>query len=154
MATRDSLLLKNIDSMVTVLKSATQAHLTALNAAATITDDTQREAAVKKAHEDMRATMEAAIAANPELKGLMPFGGGHGGMMGHGKGDLAAKLGMTEAELKAAIDGGKTIEQIATEKGITLPARPMGKHVGWMHKDNDTETNDDAPATSTSVTAQ
>lgn len=138
MIDRDTAFLTNADAILALHKSATTAHKAALTAALSLTDDTAREAAVKKANEDMRATMEAAITANPALKGaMMPMGkpgfGGPGGR-GHGpeKGDLAAKLGMTEAELKAAIEGGKTIEQIATEKGITLPARPpfMGRGHG------------------------
>jgi hypothetical protein len=133
MADRDSAFLKNIDTLVTVEKTAKQAHLTALTAAAAIADDTQREAAVKKANEDERAAIQAAIAANSDLKGMMPFGpdfGGKGGpgMMG-GRGenlsDLATKLGMSEADLKTALDGGKTIQEIAKEKGVTLPAPSM-----------------------------
>ena len=134
MIQRDQAFLANVDAMVTLQKSATQVHLTALQAAANITDETERLEALKKAHDDMRATIEAAVTANPNLKLAMPFGGGkHGGKdFGgrHGPGDLAEKLGMTEVELKAAMDSGKTIEQIATEKGVTLPARPMGGGFG------------------------
>lgn len=159
MITRDNAFLTNADAMLVVLKSAKQSHLASLTAAASIADDTQREAAVKQANDAERVTIEAAITANPNLKGvMMPFGGGHHGGhgdFGHGPGDLAAKLGMTETELKAAIDSGKTIQQIATEKGVTLPARPAfgGRgHGGPM--DNDNDADDQAAPTPTAATAQ
>jgi hypothetical protein len=81
----------------------------------------------------MRAEIDAAIKANPDLKGAMPFGpmgfgpGGHGRHGGPGmmmRFDLEEKLGMTKEEIKAELDSGKTIEQIAEEHGVTLPARP------------------------------
>jgi hypothetical protein len=141
MVARDDAFLKNVDAMVTVQKTATQAHEAALTAAASITDDTQRQAAVQKANDDERTAIQNAITANPDLKSaMMPFGGGRGfgegkgGMMGRGPNtaSLATKLGMTETDLKAALDGGKTIQQIAQEHGVTLPARTGGKHGGWM----------------------
>jgi len=136
MVTRDDAFLKNMAALATVQKSATQAHRDALAAAASITDDAQRHTAVQKANEDMRAAMQAALAANHDLKSaMMPFGGGRGqgegkgkggfgGMMGRGPdtATLAAKLGMTQTELEAALEGGKTIAEIATEKGVSLPA--------------------------------
>lgn len=131
MIDHDTKFLANIDAMTALQKTAIQARITALTAAASITDDTQRAEAVKAAHEAYRSAIEAAVTANPDLKAAMNFGGpgapgGHGFMMHHGRGpgDLAEKLGMTEDELKAELDGGKTIEDIATEKGVTLPARP------------------------------
>ncbi len=139
LADTDASFLTNVDALVTVLKTAVQNRKTALTAAAAITDETARQTAVKKAMTDFRTAMEAAITANPDLKlGMMhggpggPHGRGHGGKMG-GKGPemLAEKLGMTADELKAALSSGKTIEQIATEKGITLPARPA--FGGRMH---------------------
>lgn len=117
--------LLNVDAFVAIQKEAIQNHRIALQAAADIEDETARNEAVKAAHEAMRASIEAAVEANPELKSaMMPFG--HGG---HGKGEkvrhnLEEKLGMTAEELKAAIESGKTIEEIAEEKGVTLPARP------------------------------
>lgn len=147
MASRDEAFLKNIDAFVTVLKNAKQAHQTALAAAAAIADDAQRAASVQKANDDERAAIQAAVTANPDLKALMPFGGGHGlgfgvkggpGMMGRATtATLAATLGMTETDLEAVLATGKTIQQIATEKGITLPAPPVdgrgrGMHGGWM----------------------
>lgn len=146
MIARDDAFLSNIDAIVTLGKSTTQAHRDALAAAALITDDTQRQTAVQKANEDMRTAMQVALAANPDLKsGLRPFGGGHAfgkdkggpGMMGQrpNAAVLAEKLGMTEAELKTALQSGKTIAEIATEKGVTLPVgRGEGKKPGrgWM----------------------
>ena len=138
--TKTDSFLANIDAFTTVQKGAAQTLKTALTAAPSITDETERNAAVKKAMQDGHTTIQSALTAHPELKGAMhPFGGPKG-MRGHGMGHgpkaakLAEKLGMTEAELKAAFDSGKTIEEIATEKGITLPSRPafMGKH-GMMH---------------------
>lgn len=132
MAAHDDAFLANVDGAVSVLKAATQAHRDALNAAATIGDETTRQEAVQKANETYRTAIESAIAANPDLKEGFRFGpmGGHGfgmkGGMRHGPGDLAKKLGMTGDELKAALDAGKTIEEIAQEKGIELPARPEG----------------------------
>lgn len=125
---RDAAFLANIDAMIAMQKSAMQTHKDALTAALSITDDTQRKAAVQAADEAHRAAVEAAIAANPDLKmGMkMHFGGkGHG--RGHGPGMLLEKLGMTKEELKAAIESGKTIEEIAEEKGVELPERPMFK---------------------------
>lgn len=128
MIDQDNAFLLNVDAFVAIQKETIQAHRIALEAAADIEDETERNAAVKAAHEAMRASIEAAVEANPELKtAMMPFG--HGGPGKHGKGEkmrghLEDKLGMTEDELKAALDAGKTIEEIAEEKGITLPARP------------------------------
>ncbi len=127
---RDNAFLANIDAMVTIQKNVAQTHIAALTAAASITDETQREAAVKTADQAERATVQNAITANAGLKSaMMPFGFGGRGGSGHdgpNSAELAAKLGMTETELKAALAGGKTIQQIATEKGVTLPASPMG----------------------------
>ncbi len=134
MIENDDAFLTNVDTVVSSAKSIVTAHKSALTAAAAISDDTERGTAVQKANEDERTAFEAVMKANPNFK--MPFGGhgGPGGMMrGHGPdmAELATKLGMTDVELKAALDSGKTIEQLATEKGITLPARPMmGMHGG------------------------
>lgn len=128
MIDRDTQFLANVDAAVTLQKQATQTHKTALEAALSITDEAQRTAAVRAAHEAMRTTIQDAMTANPDLRIGMHFGGGKGhGGPGHGRGPehLAEKLGMTAEELKTALDSGKTIEQIAQEKGITLPARPQ-----------------------------
>ena len=42
--------------------------------------------------------------------------------------NLTEKLGMTEAELKTALEGGKTIQEIATEKGVELPEPKLKMH--------------------------
>lgn len=132
MADRDAAFLKNIDALMTIQKSAKQAHLEALTAAAAITDDSERHVAVQKANDAERTALQSAIAANPDLQSLrMHFGNrGFGGRGGMGRGpdttELAAKLGMTEAELEAALADGKTIPQIAQEKGVTLPALRKG----------------------------
>ncbi len=125
MIDQDNAFLLNVDAFVAIQKEAIQTHRIALEAAADIEDETERNAAVKAAHEAMRASIEAAVEANPELKtAMMPFGGkGRHGPGGHGPHDLAEKLGMTEEELKAALESGKTPEEIAEEKGITPPAR-------------------------------
>lgn len=135
MIDNDTKLLATIDSMGATVKTATQAHKAALTAAVSITDVAAQKTAIQKANEDMRVTMHAAIAANPDLKGMMMSFGGPGGKHGGPghmkmKGNLAKKFGMTEAELKTAIESGKTMEQIAAEKGVTLPARPAkGDHM-------------------------
>jgi hypothetical protein len=141
MIDNDTALLGSVDSMVTTLKAATTAHKVALTAAVSLTGTAQQDA-IKKANEDFRTAMKTAMEANPNFKGgMMMFGGPGGKHGGPGhmkfKANLAEKLGMTEAELKAALDGGKTIEQIATEKGVTLPTRPMmggkGGHRGMKN---------------------
>lgn len=161
MADQDGKFLASVDAMITAQKAATKAHQNALVAAAAITDDTARAEAIKAAQEAFRTAMEAAFNADDkkaEMEAMKTAcGDSHFFMMGAQMGGpgmkfkmhmdgpmggkLAEKLGMTEAELKAAIDGGKTIEQIATEKGVTLPARPEGHRKmkgGFMgHPDDD-----------------
>jgi hypothetical protein len=133
---KDTALLGNIDAIVALHKSAIQTRLTALSAAIAIDDATARQEAIHAADEEFRATIHAAMEANPDLHfGMhMGFGKGPHGFRGHrfGPGDLAAKLGMTEEEFKAEIDAGKTIEHIAEEQGIELPARPAFPFGGHM----------------------
>lgn len=129
MIDRDAMILQNIDAVTAAHKKALQAHKDALTAALSISDETQRAEAVKKAHDDMHTSMSTSMKdLGLDGKFMMPFGGpkGHmrGGMMMKGK--FAEKLGMTEADLKAAIESGKSIQDIAKEKGIELPARPEG----------------------------
>lgn len=135
MVTHDDAFLANIDAAVSVEKTAIQAHRYALASAATITDDTTRQEAVQKANEAYRTAIHDAVSAHPDLKEALRFGlmGGHGfgehGRRGHhGPEDLAQKLGMTVDELKSELDSGKTIEEIAQEKGVDLPAPPAGMH--------------------------
>jgi hypothetical protein len=151
------------DSMNTARKAALTARTAALKAAAALTDDTARQAAVKKAEEDFRTAMQTAMKAkstamqttheamqtacgNSRGFGLM-MGNGERGMMGKSQGQglaqgkgpnlemLATKLGITVDQLNAEIKGGKTIEQIAEEHGVTLPAfnkqqKGRGGHFG------------------------
>ena len=133
MIDRDNAILLNIDAFVSIYKEAVQNHRIALQAAADIADEGERNDAVRAAHEAMHMEIKAAIEANPDLKEAMPFAmmgkGPHGGakhmMKVHLRGDLEAKLGMTAEELKAAIESGKSIYEIAAEKGIELPERPV-----------------------------
>lgn len=127
---KDTAFLANIDSMVTLQKNAVQTRLNALTAAASITDETARQEAVQAAKKTYRTTIQNAREANPDLKSGMQMGFGKKSHNGRGKGHgfgspkFAEKLGMTEEELKAELDSGKTIEQIAEKKGVELPMRP------------------------------
>lgn len=140
LAARDARELSGMDSRFAAHKNALEARRSALEAAASITDETQRQEAVRAAHEAFRASMESAIGTpedhEEEKEALKAACGDAFRMKAHGMGmhggpvrmmmkfDLAEKLGMTREELKAEIDSGKTLEQIAQEKGIELPARP------------------------------
>lgn len=66
LAAQESTMIANMDSMTAARKAAMQAHQTALSAAASITDDAQRQDALKKANEDMRAAMKTGMDANKE----------------------------------------------------------------------------------------
>lgn len=134
---RDNQILLHIDEFVSIQKEAIQNHRIALQAAADLTDEDARNEAVHAAHEAMQKEIEEAIEESDSLKDLdvRLFGkkglrGPHGfdgkgprGRMGPPQ-ELLDALGMTAEELKAAIDSGKTIDQIAEEKGVELPARP------------------------------
>ena len=133
MVDMDNQILLHIDEMVAIHKEAIQNHRIALQAAADLTDETERNDAVRAANEAMRAEIDAAIDANPELAGLKmgpmgpggprgPGGMGHGHRMGPPQ-DVLDALGMTAEELKAAHESGKTIDEIAEEKGVELPER-------------------------------
>jgi hypothetical protein len=134
MVDRDNAILTNIDAFVAIQKKAIQNHRIALQAAVDIQDETERNDAVRAANQAMRAEIDAALEADPALKDAMPFGP----MMGHGKGPrpgmaamragIAETLGMTKEEIKAALGSGKTIEDLAKEKGVELPERRMGMH--------------------------
>lgn len=133
MIDRDNTFLLHVDAMVAIHKEAIQNHRIALEAAADMTDETERNDAVRAAHEAMRREIEEAIEADPELADLkmMPLGPGGPGKGPHGhdgmmkfRMNLEEKLGMTAEELKTALDSGKTIHEIASGKGIELPERP------------------------------
>lgn len=123
---KDDTFLANIDAFVAIQKSATEARRDALSAAASIEDDTERQEAVRAAQKAYRTAIEEALEANPDLKPAMHMGFGkgfHSGPRGHKLNavGLAEKLGMTEEELQAALDAGKTIQEIAEEQGVGLP---------------------------------
>lgn len=141
MVDRDNAILLHVDDYVSIVKGAVQNHRIALQAAADIEDETERNDAVRAANEAMRTEIHDAVEADADLKDAMPMGmmmgmggrgpggpGGPGGKGPHGFPPemLAEKLGMTADELKAELDAGKTIQQIAEEKGVDLPAPPMG----------------------------
>jgi hypothetical protein len=72
-------------------------------------------------------------------------------------GMMAERFGMTEAELQAELDSGKTMQQIAEEHGIELPAggRGMMQGGGMMTRSSAsgaivTGTGSTTPATSSS----
>jgi len=143
-----------MDSEEAARKSALQAHVDALNAAASITDDATRQAAIQKANQDLKTAMQTAQQKNQSTLqtyrqavqtacGTMMHDGSVGGgfvrfmdkpMMGKGSGmnkqtmlsNLATKLGITSAELQSELQSGKTIQQIAQEHGVTLPTPPAG----------------------------
>ncbi len=145
---RDEAFLANADAALTVQKSATQVHRDALKAALTIEDALQRHEAVRAAHDALRATMQDAIEHNPDLAaGMRPgMGMGHGaknGLFGQGQGQgmgpmhaaMLEKLGMTQEELDAALESGKTPWEIAEEKGVELPmGGSRGGKNGMMRK--------------------
>lgn len=148
MATLESAHLNNFDAMNAQHKQAMQTRVSALTAAAQIEDDAARQDALKQMREDMKSAMDAdkdqvpadiqsAMDAVKTACGdtFMPRMGGERGdhmfvgkMEGKFPGFLADKLGMTEDELKAALDSGKTIQDIATEKGVDLPMPPKRGH--------------------------
>ncbi len=79
--THERAMLANMDALVAIHKDAMQDHVAALEAAATIEDDTAREEAVHAAHVEMKTSIQAALEANPalaDLRGPMMFGGHHG----------------------------------------------------------------------------
>jgi hypothetical protein len=94
----------------------------------------QLKAALKGASEDR---IDAAVAAGKITKeqgdamkqraaqgGLPLFGGGHHGGFGHrgpmSMAAVASYLGVTEAELHTQLESGKTLAQIAKDKGKTV----------------------------------
>lgn len=158
LADYEATMLSSFDSLNAQRKTIIQTHHDALVAAAAIVDETQRKDALKTAEQTKRDAMKKLMdgqnasdtitAIKNACGNAMPFGKGMMGDMGmgfHGMmgfrgpmgADLAEKLGMTEDQLKTELDSGKTIEQIAQEHGVTLPAkRGMGmKRHGWNNQD-------------------
>lgn len=164
MVTLDDAHLANFDAESAERKSKMQEKRDALAAVAALTDETARTAALKTLHEDMRSNPkdhmqpEAVTKAMEALKAAcgdsFHFGKGGPGMMhrggpfqfgkGHGpmKEVLSEKLGMTAEELKAALESGKSIEQIAEEKGIDLPSPPRHRGGPFGESDEDNEQSD------------
>jgi hypothetical protein len=149
--------LAQFDLMNEQRKEGIQTRITALNNAAAISDDTQRKAALDQMHEDMKtqmgdmkdsipAEMQTAMDAVKAACGdtfkirFGEFKGDHpvfGAFVEKGAGMLADKLGMTEDELKAALESGKTIRDLAEEKGIDLPMSPRGGHMMFFNQEID-----------------
>jgi hypothetical protein len=111
MIKRDDTFLQNIDAMTAAHKTAMQAHKAALTAAAAITDDAQREAAVKKANDDLRTAMQAAAKSlGLDGKFMMGFGG-----PGHMETAMEEKAAKEHAEArKSQIGTGDRSEKIRT----------------------------------------
>ncbi|MFA6039367.1 MAG: hypothetical protein WCV62_01400 [Candidatus Peribacteraceae bacterium] len=65
-------------------------------------------------------------APNP---GSFPMGGNfqEGGA---GLSRMAERLGMTEADLQKELDSGKTLQEIAAERGVEMPAGGRGMRTG------------------------
>ncbi|MDD5751244.1 MAG: hypothetical protein PHS73_01865 [Candidatus Peribacteraceae bacterium] len=168
--------LASMDAMLQARKSALQTHKTALAAAAAIADDTARKDALQKAHEDFRASQkqahdqlpaavqEAMDAVRTACEGQRMgarsgFGFGKDGMekpFGGPEGRQGAgwmqQLGMTQEEIKAALESGKTIKEIAEEQGVTLPDQPRGQGMGMRGgiRGHGPWQSDDAGSTSSS----
>ena len=91
-------------------------------------DQEALEALMETAHQN---ALDAALAdgaiTQEEYDAIQErgFRGGPGGR--NGKGQIAELLGLTQEELKARLDAGETIEEIAAELGVELPERPEGR---------------------------
>ncbi len=92
---RDNAFLLSVDAFVAIQKEAIQNHRIALQVAADIADETERNAAVIAAHDALRDEISKAIEANPDLTNvLMRFGPHHGHRhmkMMNMRGELPAK---------------------------------------------------------------
>lgn len=146
--------LDQFDLMNDKRKENIQQRVTSLRAAAAITSATDRQAALKQMRdaekalhgtmkEDVSDELQAAMDAVKTACGdtfkmrMEGFGERHpmmGKMMEKTPAFIAEKLGMTEDELKAALDSGKTIKEIAEEKGIELPAPPRGGRMMFFNQ--------------------
>lgn len=155
MANVENVRLSQFDTMNAKRKQSMQTRASALAAAAKITDDTERQDALKQIREDMKTEMESmkdsvpteiqtamdavkTACGNTFMMRMDEFGDRHpmmGKMMDKAPAFIAEKLGMTEDELKAALDSGKTIKDIADEKGIDLPMPPHGARGMFFHQE-------------------
>ncbi|MDB4978086.1 MAG: hypothetical protein JWM56_272 [Candidatus Peribacteria bacterium] len=119
---KDDLFLANLDTVTAARKAATQAHKTALTAAAAITDDTQRQAAVQKAESDFRTAMQAVmVTKSTDAQTIMDAVKTACGktMMGH---DLY--------EMNDELDNGMEMGKGKMSGNIMERGR-NGKHKGW-----------------------
>lgn len=155
-------------------QSLMQEHANALHDVAAISDETNRKAALGELRDSMRDQRASGEALPEEVQTAMDavkdacgnegFGMGIGGgkimnmRMGRGmhegfglegKGPMhetiLEQFDMTEEELQAAFDEGKTIREIAAEKGVELPAGRMGGRGGkgiWQGGLSDTSVSD------------
>lgn len=87
-----------------------KAALAPLVSAGTITQ-AQADAVIK-------ALAAAAPAGGPD--GREGRGGGRGPGGGHNRAAVATALGISEADLQTALQAGKSIAQVATEKGVSV----------------------------------
>jgi hypothetical protein len=128
MAAMDDYFLQNADAMIAAHKAATVAHKNALLAAAQLTDETARAEAVKKAQEDMRAAMKAAMDAQGKPTEAMDA--------------LKAACGDTFRGHGMMMKG----------PGMGMFGKPFGNNHhfrGHDDDDGDEEANDDAPSSNT-----
>lgn len=105
---KDTAVLSTIDAETAARKTALQAHQAALQKAAGLTDDAARQAAVKKANDDLRTAMKNAKQSESDEKRAMDgvkaacgnrkhgmFGMGWNGHKRHGKRDGASSQTQT-----------------------------------------------------------
>jgi uncharacterized protein YidB (DUF937 family) len=93
---------------------------------AQVAKDKGVDALVAKAKQRLRqaeADLPARITAM--VNGTAPLGGGHrggrgGARFGAGLDDAATALGITPTELRTALESGKTIAQVAKDKGVDV----------------------------------
>lgn len=155
LASIEQMRLDQFDLMNTKRKEAMQSRLNQLKAAAVISDDTARKDAlaairdsIKDTRDDlepsdeMKTAMEAVKAAcgdtfRMRVDGFKDRHPVMGKMMDKAPAFIADKLGMTADELKAALDSGKTIKDIAEEKGIDLPMPERGHRMMKFHEETD-----------------
>lgn len=82
-------------------------------------------------------------AIGPMRMGMAPHAGKFMVKLGEGEHPefILEKLGMTAEELDAAIESGKTIQDIAEEKGIEIPAK--GKRMHFFKFDHEADVDDE-----------
>jgi hypothetical protein len=75
-----------------------------------------------------------------DVNGTVVFKRPAGFGSGLGIGMLAQELGLTTEQLKAELDTGKLIQQIAQEHSVILPF-PMGNHGDWVQESSGNSSN-------------